>query len=334
MNQSPYSAPYAPTPFAPMTFGQILDRTYRLMRSHLKLLVGIAAVPSVALILIIMSMEAVIWIPMIRQFPKPLPPEVLLRYMKPAIFIPAFIVLTVLSIAVFSLYMAAASYAATRLDLGVKVTFREAYEPAWRRAGKYLWLMVLCYVYAALPALLIETMFLLGAGMLSRGALNAGPAVFLLAPVAFLALIGAAVYGIIMALCLSLAFPACVEEGLSAGAAIKRSFQLTRGAKGRIFIVVLVVYAILYAVLLVAELVAMFLAAIGMLVAIAAHLHPVAPWSYIGLGGLGICGFGAIFLFTALTWAALTTSLAVLYHDQRLRKDSPLPAPPQAGQPV
>jgi hypothetical protein len=70
------------------------------------------------------------------------------------------------------------------------------------------------------------------------------------------------------------------------------------------------------------------------LVAIAAHLHPVAPWSYIGLGGLGICGFGAIFLFTALTWAALTTSLAVLYHDQRLRKDSPLPAPPQAGQPV
>ncbi|HEY1161430.1 MAG TPA: hypothetical protein VGE83_12410 [Terracidiphilus sp.] len=334
MNESAYSTPFRPIPFAPMTFGQILDRTYRLMRTNLRLLVGIAAVPSAVLILIVLSMEAVIWIPMIRQFPKPLPPDVMFRYMTPAIFIPSFTVLTMLIIAVFSLYMAAASYAATRLDLGVKATAREAYGLAWRRTGRHLWLLVLCYVYAALPAILIEIVLLIGAGMHARGASNAGPEVLFLVFGAFLVFIAAVVYGILMALRLSLAFPACVEERLTAGAAIKRSFQLTRGAKGRIFLVVLVVNAILYAVLLVAELVAMFLVAMGVFIAMAAHPHPVAPWSYIGLGGLGICGFGAIFLFTALTWAALTTSLAVLYHDQRLRKDGLLPAPAQAGEPV
>jgi len=35
-------------------------------------------------------------------------------------------------------------------------------------------------------------------------------------------------------------------------------------------------------------------------------------------------------LFISITYASLTTALAVLYHDQRLRNDSPLPAPQQA----
>jgi hypothetical protein len=39
-------------------------------------------------------------------------------------------------------------------------------------------------------------------------------------------------------------------------------------------------------------------------------------------------------LFISLTYAAVTTSLAVLYHDQRMRKDGPGPATPQAGEAV
>jgi hypothetical protein len=38
--------------------------------------------------------------------------------------------------------------------------------------------------------------------------------------------------------------------------------------------------------------------------------------------------------FTALRGAALTTALAVLYNDQRLRKDGPPPAPLQVGEAV
>lgn len=136
-----------------------------------------------------------------------------------------------------------------------------------------------------------------------------------------------------MGLRLSLAFPACVEEGLTARAAIKRSFELTLGAKGRIFLVLLVVYALLYAVMLVAELVAMVVFGIVVIAGMVAQVHIAAPWSYIGLGLLAVFFLAAFLLFTAVTWAAVTASLSVLYHDQRLRIDGPLLAAPPAPQP-
>jgi hypothetical protein len=336
MSDSILPVPFAPSA-SPKTIGQILDRVYRLMRSQFKLLAGIALLPSVVLLLIIAAVEAVFWIPMIRQFPKPIPPEQILRYMTPEIFIPAIVVLTLLSLAIVSIYFAAASYAANKADLGVKLTLSEAYGLAWRHSGRYLWLLVLLYLYTALPALLVEFAFLVGSGLFVRGGIAVSPATILLLPLGVLLMIAAVVYGILMGLRLSLAFPACVEEGLTARAAIQRSFQLTLGAKGRIFLVMLVIYAILYAVLLVAELVAMVLVVVVIFAGMAAQVHPAAPWSYIGLGLLGICVFTAILLYTAVTWAAMTAALAVLYHDQRLRKDGQLlsmPATPQPGEAV
>jgi hypothetical protein len=48
------------------------------------------------------------------------------------------------------------------------------------------------------------------------------------------------------------------------------------------------------------------------------------------LAGLGVLvGTLALVAATAFSYAAYTTALAVLYHNQRLRKDSPLPAPSQ-----
>ncbi len=79
MNDLAASAPSGPMPAAPKTFGQILDRTYRLMRAHFKTLVGIAAIPSLLMMLAVGLMEAAIWIPMIRQFPKQPTPEAMLH---------------------------------------------------------------------------------------------------------------------------------------------------------------------------------------------------------------------------------------------------------------
>jgi hypothetical protein len=332
----PPAVPYAPVAagpsyLGPKTIGQILDRTYRLLRSYFWLLVGIAAVPSALILAAVAAMEATLWIPMIRQWPKPPSPDAILHSFTPAVFIPVIVFFTLLSLAVFSIYLAAASYASTQADSGVRVTISEAYGLAWRRGWRHLWLLVLCYLYACLPLLLIEGVMVLGASWFVHGGTTATPVMFLLIPLVFLLYIAAIVYGILMGLRLSLAFPACVEEDLTAHAAIKRSFQLTLGAKGRIFLVILVVYAILYAGIFVVEIVAMMLAVIGFFVAMVAHIHLSALWSYIGLGFLGICGFAAMILFISLTYAGMTTALAVLYHDQRLRKDGPPPAPLQAG---
>lgn len=272
MNESASSAP-----FALKSFGQILDHIYRLTRSHFKLLVGIAAFPSCLLLLVIGLLEAAVWVPMIRQWPKPPSPETLLRYLTPSVIIPVITVFTLLCLAILSIYLAAASYASTQADSCVKVTIRESYALAWRRGGRHLWLLVLCYLYAFLPLLLTEGSALIGASALTRGGGTAHPALFLLISLAILLYIAALVYGIIMGLRLSLAFPACVEENLTARAAIKRSFQLARGAKGRIFLVVLVIYAVLYAAMMVVEIVTILLAAIGFFLAMALHAHLTPP---------------------------------------------------------
>jgi hypothetical protein len=72
------------------------------------------------------------------------------------------------------------------------------------------------------------------------------------------------------------------------------------------------------------------IAIIVAIVVMVTHIHLTAPWSYIGMGLLGVCGFAAMVLFTSLTYATTFTALAVLYHDQRLRKDGLMPAAQQA----
>src|ERR1035437_10255024 len=95
--------------------------------------------------------------------------------------------------------------------------------------------------------LVIELVMFGGMGILSANNAEPNPALFLLIPLIALLFIGAMVYGVIIAMRLSLAFPAALAEGLTAVAALRRSGQLTKGAKGRIFLVLLVVYALGYA---------------------------------------------------------------------------------------
>ncbi|MGA2635575.1 MAG: hypothetical protein ABSF16_15170 [Terracidiphilus sp.] len=331
MNDLAASTLSGPMPAAPKTFGQILDRTYRLMRAHFKTLVGIASIPSLLMMLAIGLMEAAIWIPMIRKFPHQPAPEAMLHYFTPSVIIPVILVFSVLCLAIFSIYLAAASYASTKADSAVKVTLHEAYRLACRRGGRHLWLLVLCYLYAFLPLLIVELSAFLGVSAFVHGSIKATPAMYLLIPLAVLLYLAAIVYGILMGLRLSLAFPASIEENLPARAAIKRSFQLVRGAKGRIFLVILVIYAAIYAAMLVLELVAILLGVVGFFVMMALHAHLTAPWSYIGIGLIGICAFAGMVLFISVIYASLVAALAVLYHDQRLRNEGALATPAQTG---
>jgi MFS family permease len=333
MNDFATSTSSSPTPVAPKTFGQILDRTSRLMRTHFKLLVGIAAFPSILMMLAIGLMEAVIWIPMIRQFPQQPTPQAMFHNFTSAVLILVFVAFSLLCLVIFSIYLAAASYASTRADSGVKVTVGEAYSLALRQKARYLWLMVLMHMYLYVPLAAVLALVGLAAALLHFVAgVGAGSwSMFFLVLTLALLYLGFLVYAILIMLRFALAFPACVVEDLPAWASMQRSAKLTSGAKGRIFLVILVVYAALYAAMLAIELLAILLGAIGAIVMMVLHAHVTAPWSYIGLGAIGICAFAGMVLFISLTYAALVTALAVLYNDQRLRKDGPLPASPQAG---
>ena len=328
------SQPPFPAPPWPMTFGQILDRIYRLTRANLRLFLAIATIPAGLSMLILAAFEAAIFVPIIRQLPNSPTPQTITQLFNPTVIFPSFVLLMLFNGVVFALYFAASNHAATQADRGFSVSLSESYAFAWTRAGRYLSLLFLTYVLTFFPVLVIELTMFGGFSLLSLGKPDSNPAAFLLIPLGMLLILAASVYAVLIGLRLCLAFPACVVEGLPVVTALKRSSHLTQGAKGRIFLVLLVIYAILCAAVMVFEFVAMFLFAIGFLLISFLQIHLAPPWTYIAIGCGILCALVAMFLYTALSWAILTSALAVLYRDQRLRVDSPLPMPVQPGAPA
>lgn len=326
--------PYPPTPVAPpfgmvfpMTFGQILDRIFRLIHSHWKPFVGIGFMPIGAIVVLEGLVFAGLALAGVFKQPPPQPNvAAILWIVLPAalLFIPAILL-------AYGVYYAAASYAALQADRGLKVTAGEALRHAWSKAGRYVWLMVLRSLIVAIPIFLLVIAVGLGGlllGLARPG--NANPAaLFFLIPLAILSYLGAIVYAVIMSLRLSLAFPACVQEGLTARRAITRSGALTQGAKGRIFLMLVVIYAIGYAAVMVFYAIGLFVFAIGALAG-AGHMHNMTPLGYFGIGLLIVCAVVLVLLWSLLLMAAYSVAFAVFYRDQRLRKDGPPPAPAPA----
>jgi hypothetical protein len=322
-----------------LTFGQILDRTYKLGRANFMLFFGIASVPSLAFFLVFAAMIGCM-IPIVgpqiaaaqaSAGQVPAAPPTYPPYLVALVVVLTYPILFL----VFALYLPAASYAATQADRGAKVSFGNAYGLAFRRFWRYLWLMILPAFYVIVPLVAIGVVIAVGALLMhnSSGGLGAvsNPAgLFFLIPFIVLLYFVLFVYCIWIMLRFSVAFPASVMEGLTAWASLKRSAKLTKGAKGRIFLVLLVVYAISYAVNLVLIMIYLVVAAVGAGVAILAHVA-VGSSTFFILIGLAALGYLLVMVAcTMFSYVAYTTTLAVLYNDQRLRKDGPMPAPAQA----
>ncbi len=326
MNESAARPSFGPAHQIPMTFGQILDRIFRLMRSQLKLFLAISTVPAIAMVLMMALFFAIAFIPIYSQLPKQPDPEQMFR-----LFLPAILIMTLMNLVVFALYLAASLHAAMQANQGIKITFREAYGTAWKRGWRYLWLLFLSYIIAFLPMLVIELVMFVPMGLLAAHQTTPPTALFILLPVEMLLFIAALVYGIIMSMRLSLAFPASLAEDLTACTALHRSGQLTRGAKGRIFLVFLVIYALGYAAEMVGIMALMAIFGIGALAMLALHVQLASVAGIAGIVLFALCCLAFLFLWTALLWSAFSIALAILYYDQRLRKDGISPAPAQAG---
>jgi hypothetical protein len=314
-----------------MTFGQILDRIFRLVRSHLKPFLAIGILP----ITIVIVFEAVIFggLALAGAFNHPTDQQHSLAILWTVI--PLYLAFLPVMFFIYGLYYGASTFAALEADRGAQVTAAEAIRHGWSRIGRYTWLMVLRSLIVALPILVCVLAVVIGSlifGVALTANSNAGTAVlFLLVPLGILLYIGSIIYAIIMTLRLSLAFPACVHENITAMNAIKRSGVLTSGAKGRIFLVELIIYAISSIAVMILYAVGLVAFAVGALAGMG-HINPTSPLAiclYV-IGGLVALAF--IFLWSGALMAAYTTSFAVFYRDQRLRKDGPMhPAEPIAA---
>jgi hypothetical protein len=311
-----------------MNFGRILDRTIQLMRANLRLFLGIAAVPAVAIVAVFLPATAfflIAFAPLMRG--ETGPPRMVPFAIGWVLFAIGYLVFP----AVFALYISAASYAVTRADLGFPATVSEAFGVAWRRFGRHLWLMFLGSLYVIAPLLACVLAIALLAVLLHFAAGDSAMGLFLV-PLIILLYGAVTVYNIVIMLRFSLAYPVCVVEERPAWESLRRSAQLTQGAKGRIFLVLLLIYAIAYVVNMVLMAVLFAVGALGFFAAMAAHVTQGSPAFFV-LIGLGVLGYLLILAVTCLlSYAGLTTALGVLYRDQRLRKDGPSVAPLIAGE--
>lgn len=323
------SSPIVPTaPGAipgPMTVGRILDRIAAILRGNIRLFLELSAVPAAAMLATYGVLFGVLRLEGIFPPPAHVPQPANMVWTLSVAMLLAMVPMML----AYAVFQAAACHASIQANRGRKVTFREAYAVVWRYAGRYMGLMVLqalCIVVPMLLLALAAASAVAAPALAGRGTLSPG-AWFLMIPLIMLAYLVGFAYAVWMSLRLGLAFPACVEENLTAVEALKRSGVLTRKAKGRMFLVLLVVYAISYAAFLVVEMVVMAVVAVLALVASGMHLH--VPYA-LGMAGFAAAAVGIFAFFCvwmALIWAGYAISLSVLYEDQVFRIDGPAAAP-------
>jgi hypothetical protein len=299
--------------YPPLSFSQILDRIFRLLRINFRTLLGIGVVPAAVLFICYGGLAATVALTSLpaiptRKQPPPVPSSLGV--------LTAFTIVMLVQLIVFALFLAAASYAAAQLDRGVPVTAAEAYGIALGRAGHFILLILSMYGICFFPAWLLEA-GLFGCGAAATASKNFPPLLIVLIPIGVLLLLAAIIAGVVLALRLSLAFPASVFEALTVRQAIRRSWALTQGVTGKIFLVVLVVYAALYVAMLAVMMIAMFVGAIGYLIFSGYLTHPSTQtiWKLV------ICAvafyLGLISALSGCCWAGFASSLSVIYNDQR-----------------
>ncbi len=93
-------------------------------------------------------------------------------------------------------------------------------------------------------------------------------------------------------------------------ASTKRSQALTKGSRGRIFVILLLIVALIFVVSLI------FQVPLGVVIAIAGHGDPVRMLALVTT----VSSIGT-FLSTSLVGPLATIALTLIYYDQRVRKE-------------
>ncbi len=289
----------------PLALGEILDRTAQLYRSKFVLFAGIFAIyAGVVLVLNLLQIGVSFW----------------LSGLKTATWLwVVTATATVIKVLLVFLFAGAAVAAISRavawVHLGKPATIRGAYASVLPRLSRYLWLMTITFFVAWLPAGLVYGGYIglillyLPKGFMAHpsGSSQASMMLFGVASLVFvLALIPTVAYGVVMMLRYSLAVPACVVEDQTAFKAIRRSIDLSKGARGRIFVLGLLVFVI----------------ELG-LIGLSQLFFFVAAFKQHGQVGPMVQSLSQIVAFFTNTFLGpiYATGLTLFYYDQRVRKE-------------
>ena len=284
------------TPLRPMSTGEILDRTFNLYRNNFVLFAGIAVLPP-ALMLVVQLIQA----GMVTTPGHPRGAGAGLAVAGGLGMIVGWIAYLV-GIAVAH---AATVFAVSAVHLGRTTTIGESYGRVKGRYGRVVWVIFQMALRSFLPAMLLIIVAAVAMPLAMRGAGKAAASLTVI--VIGLAVIVAAIMGLVLYLRYALAVPACVLEDIEATAAIKRSATLSAGSRGQIFVIYFLMGIIAYIVMFVFLIPATFLAAL------VAKGSPAVATLATGL---------AMFIAGTLAGPIATIALSLVYFDQRVRKEA------------
>ena len=307
----------------PLTLGEILDRTVQLYRRNFLLLAGISAPPAGLMVLFFGGVGAVL--------ASQLPAQIAKAGSSPATaggpvaLIVGLAIMLVLFVGVplmlgaFALSLSATNYAVFEANRGVKVTIRAAYGFGFRHFWRHVGILFLQGLLAGVvPYAVFIAIFMLGAILAALlGKSGAGAALApLFAVLLVVLLIAMFVVCVWLWLRFSLAFPASVVEDKASWPSMQRSGKLSKGTRGRIFVMFLLV-GVLTGIVSMALLIPMFIAiAFIMRKSLVGPTPP--PMFFIALQ---VVYLAVSFLVRAFVMPVYVTSLMLFYYDQRIRQE-------------
>jgi hypothetical protein len=297
-------------PLRPLNLGEILDRTLELYRARFLVFFGIAALPSgIVLAIASASLLFFLWFGSgASALAAPLLAGVLALVFFAVLLLVGFPVL----VGAAALGTAALSHAAAHAYRDQDISIRAACRLAWKRGWRYLWLYVLQSLLVFVAPMMAWNLALLLATM--AGAVGVGAGGLLAGIVAIAGGIGLATWFLLALVRLWMALPVCVVEQTGAWEAIKRSYRLSQGAHGRIFVLWLLGAVLSY--LLSLALAAPLMIAIELIPGMTTPQHAELAGSLM----LYIF-FGAFFAVQALTRPVYAIALLLFYYDQRIRRE-------------
>lgn len=281
----------------PMSTSQILDRTFQLYRRNFILFAGIAALPPA--LLLAMQLVGLLG----GSVSPKTNPSFTAAYIAGAIVAAAlFVGIYLLG---YSLTMGANIFAVSRVHLGKAATIGDSYREIKPYAGRILGIVILGFLIVF--GLMLVGGLAIAAPVFVMSASKNLAVNIILGLIGLVALIICVIWAIRLGASFALAAPACVLEKLGAVASLKRSRVLAKGSVQRIILVNFLAGIIAAALSGVLDIPSYIGAASGA----AQHSMPLQMWGIIA----GFCA-------STLAGPIATISIALIYYDERVRKEA------------
>jgi MFS family permease len=293
----------------PSTLGEILDRTAQLYRRNFWLFAGIGALPiGVIIALSALGAGSIFLVPGIRGGD---PESGFLTGLALVLFL---LVALPVYFAAYVFSMGGLTQAAVSTNRGERPTIRATLKSVTPRFWRYLWYGILqSIVVALIPAAVAGAVCgsLIYLASLAGGDTATGVALGFLVFFVAVAAIGVIAW---RALGYSIGFAVCVAEQKTAWESLQRSWKLSQGSRGRIFVLFLLIVALAIAASMIGYI--PFIIIVGM----AAATGNGAQYTTAALVA-EIVNFVVNFTLQALLAPISWIALVLFYYDQRIRKE-------------